>query len=182
MLNNYLSATGVDHDIRKAFIHEQIFTFEDFTRGCDVENIKTFQQNDVTSLVQAFSNVKLKMISHVLLYYQFLMNDSQENLAENPVIWVKSDFTKWITLPIPRGTATQITATQSASNTTHLTPPSNRKLEDDALLNWRKSHQDVTAYPVIDNDVQYPDWIMKIRCLFLSDECGRMINKSKHFS
>ena len=69
VLNNYLSATGADHDIRKAFIHEQIFTFEEFTTGCDVENIKTFQQNDGTSLVQAFSNVKLKMIGHVLLYY-----------------------------------------------------------------------------------------------------------------
>ena len=36
VLNNYLSATGADHDIRKAFIHEQILTFEDFTGGCDV--------------------------------------------------------------------------------------------------------------------------------------------------
>ena len=86
VLNNYLSATGADHDIRKAFIHEQIFTFEEFTTGCDVENIKTFQQNDGTSLVQAFSNVKLKMICHVLLYYQILMDDSRENLAANPVI------------------------------------------------------------------------------------------------
>ena len=108
-LNNYLSATGVDHDIRKLIIYEQIFTFEDFTGGCDVENIKTFQWNDGTSLVQAFSNVKLKMIGHVLLYYQFLMDESRENLAGNPVIWAKSDFRKWITLP--RGTTTQTTAT-----------------------------------------------------------------------
>ena len=86
VLNNYLSATGADHDIRKAFIHEQIFTFEEFTTSCDVENIKTFQRNDGTSLVQAFSNVKLKMICHVLLYYQILMDDSRENLAANPVI------------------------------------------------------------------------------------------------
>ena len=69
VLNNYLSATGADHDIRKAFIHEQILTFEDFTGGCTVENIKTFQQNDGTSLVQAFSNVKLTMIGNVLNYY-----------------------------------------------------------------------------------------------------------------
>ena len=36
VLNNYLIATGADHDIRKAFIHEHFFTFEDFTRVCDV--------------------------------------------------------------------------------------------------------------------------------------------------
>ena len=103
VLKNYLSATGVDHDIRQAFIHEQIFTFEDFVGACDVENIKTFQQNDSTSLVQAFSNVKLKLIGNVLLYYQFLIGDSRENLAENPVIWANSNFRNWITLP--RGTA-----------------------------------------------------------------------------
>ena len=69
VLNNYLSATRVDHDIRKAFIHAQIFRFEDFTGGCDVENIKTFQRDNNTSLVQAFSNVKLQMIGNVLFYY-----------------------------------------------------------------------------------------------------------------
>ena len=61
-------------------------------------------------------------------------------------------------------------------------PPSTTKLEDDALLNWKKSQQDVTAYPVIDNDVQYSDWVIKIKCVFVSDECERMIDKSKHFS
>ena len=78
-------------------------------------------------------------------------------------------------------TATQTTATQNASNTT-TTSSSTTKLEDDALLNWRKSRQDVTAYPVIDNDVQYPDWIIKIRRVFLSDECERMLDESKHFT
>ena len=66
------------------------------------------------------------------------MDDSRETLVENPVIWTKSDFRKWITLP--RGTATQTTAPQNTwtSNTTTVTPPSTTKLEDDALLNWRK--------------------------------------------
>ena len=68
VLNNYLSATGADHLIRQAFIHEQILTFEDFTGRCTVENIKTFQQDDGTNTVQAFSNVKLTMIGNVLLY------------------------------------------------------------------------------------------------------------------
>ena len=40
----------------------------------------------------------------------------------------------------------------------------------------------MTAYPIIDNDVQYPDWIIQIRRVFISDECERMIDISKHFS
>ena len=51
VLNNYLSATRADHHIQKAFIHKQILTFEDFTGGCTVENIETFQQVDGTNLV-----------------------------------------------------------------------------------------------------------------------------------
>ena len=94
MLNNHLSATGADHHILKAFMHELILTFEVFTDGCTVENIKTFQRDDGTNLVQAFSNAKLTMIGNVLLYYKFLMDDSQEVLAEDPVRWVKSDFRK----------------------------------------------------------------------------------------
>ena len=95
MLNNYFSATGADHHIKKEFIKEQIFTFEEFTDGCTVENIKIFQQDDGTNnLVQAFSSVKLTLITNVILYYDFLINDNQEVLAEDPVNLVKSDFRK----------------------------------------------------------------------------------------
>ena len=50
------------------------------------------------------------------------------------------------------------------------------------MLNWRKSRQDITAYPIIDNDVQYLDWIIQIRRVFISDECERMIDLNKHYS
>ena len=65
------------------------------------------------------------------------MDDGRENFAGNPVIWAKSDFRKWIQLP--RVTATQTPVTQNPPNTTNTTPPFTTKLEDDALLNWRKS-------------------------------------------
>ena len=100
VLINYLRAAGADHHIRKAFIHEDILTFEDFTDICTVENIKTFQRDDGNNnLVQAFSNAKPTLITNACLYYKFLMDDSQEVLAEDPVSWVKSDFRKWKTLP-----------------------------------------------------------------------------------
>ena len=69
VLTNYLSAAGADHHIRKAFIHKDILTFEDFTDVCTVENIKTFQRDDGNNiLVQAFSNTKLTLITNVRLY------------------------------------------------------------------------------------------------------------------
>ena len=170
VLTNYLSAAGADHHICKAFIHKDVLTFEDFTTICTVENIKTFQRDDGNNnLVQAFSNGKLTLITSTRNYYKFLMDDGQEVLAEDPTSWVKLDFRKWLTLP--RGTAAQTPtttpATQVTSNTTAPTPPSTTKSEDDALLNWRKSRQDVKEYPVIDNDVQYPDWIIKIMRVFI---------------
>ena len=107
------------------------------------------------------------------------MDDGQRLLAEDPGSWVKSYFREWKTLP--RGTATQSTttttpATQVNLNTTAPTPPSTTKLEDDVLLNWKKSRQDVKEYPVIDNDVQYPDWIIKIMRVFIGHECERIVD------
>ena len=65
VLINYLSAAGSDHHIRKAFIHEDVLTFENFINMCTVDNIKTFQRDDGNnSLVQAFSNGKLTVITN----------------------------------------------------------------------------------------------------------------------
>ena len=95
VLINCLSAAGADHQIRKAFIHKDVLTFENFTNICTVENIKTFQQDDGNNnLVQAFSSAKLTMVNNVILYYNFLQDDSQERLAEDPVNWDKADFRK----------------------------------------------------------------------------------------
>ena len=112
VLNNYLNATGADHHIRKTFIQEEILTFEDFTFGCTVENIKTFQQDDGTNnLVHAFSSVKLTLITNVILYYNFLIDDNQEVLAEDPVNWVLLDFKRWRRNPPVTTNITVSTAT-----------------------------------------------------------------------
>ena len=51
------------------------------------------------------------------------------------------------------------------------------------MLNWRKSRQDVKEYPVIDNDVQYPDWIIKIMRVFIGHECERIVDVDNvHFA
>ena len=51
------------------------------------------------------------------------------------------------------------------------------------MLNWRKSRQDVKEYSVIDNDVQYPDWIIKIMRVFIGHECERIVDVDNvHFT
>ena len=108
------------------------------------------------------------------------MNDNQEVLAEDPVSWVKSDFKAWKRKP--SGTATQNSSNTGTQQVSNVTPPSTTKLEDDALLNWRKSKQDVTLYPIIDNNEQYPNWIIKIKRQFISDVCERMIDLGTHIN
>ena len=119
VLINYLSATGADHHIRKAFIHEQIHTFDEFTIGCNVKNIKTFQRDDGNNnIVPAFNSVKLTLITNVILYYEFLQDDNQETLADNPVNWVLLDFKRWRrNPPVSTNAATVTTAATAAAVT-----------------------------------------------------------------
>ena len=101
-------------------------------------------------------------MNDVLLYRNFLFADHEFVLANDPATWVFLDFEKWKSIGYPISTAAY-TASQgtSSTNTTqqtsNVTTPSGIKLEDDALVSWRKSKHEVTAYPIIDNDVQYPD-------------------------
>ena len=95
LLTIYLSAISDQHDIQQAFIHKGILTFENFTDMCCLENLKQMKWQSGTNLVEAFTSGKLKLISDVLIYYKFLMNDNQKVLAEDPVSWVKSDFRDW---------------------------------------------------------------------------------------
>ena len=97
------------------------------------------------------------------------------------------DFIKWKNIGYPISTAAH-TASQGTSSTvttqqtSNVTGTPSTKLEDDALVSWRKSKHDVTAYPIIDNDVQYPNWTIRIRRQFIADECARMVDLLVHFS
>ena len=64
--------------------------------------------------------------------------------------------------------------TLQATNATG--PTSQTKLEEDAWLSWRRSKQDETSYPVLENDREYSDWIIKTKRWFTSEECFRMID------
>ena len=170
MLINYLSATGADHHIRKAFIHEQIHTFDEFTIGCNVENIKTFQRDDGNNnIVPAFNSVKLTLITNVILYYEFLQDDNQETLADNPVNWVLLDFKRWRrNPPVSTNAATVTTAATAAAVT--------QKEEDDSFLSWRRSKKDEKGYPILNNDREFTEWRVKFVRKIHSDEMYQMID------
>ena len=107
-------------------------------------------------------------------------------MANNPTAWVQLDFDKWKSFCCPVSTAARTASQGTISNTTtqqtsNVSTTSSTKLEDDAFASWRKSKQNVTDYPIIDNDVQYPDWIIKVKRQIISDECVRMIDLTVHF-
>ena len=55
------------------------------------------KRKGANSLIDAFTEAKLKLVNDVLLYYNFLYKDNEENLAEEPDQWTKRDFNKWKT-------------------------------------------------------------------------------------
>ena len=76
-----------------AFTHEGILTFDTFVMTCDVDLIKLMERDDGSgTIVQAFSNAKLKLVGNVILYYDYLMNHQQQTLARDPVNWDKNDY------------------------------------------------------------------------------------------
>ena len=64
----------------------------------------------------------------------------------------------------------------------NVTASSGTELDDDTLLSWRRSKQDVPLYPILDNDLNYCDWIIKTKRQFIGDECEQMIDSSVHYS
>ena len=178
VLTHFLGATGADHHIQKACINKQILNFEDFTDGCTLENIKTFQQDDGTNnLVQAFSSVKLTLVTNVILYYDFLQHDNQEVLAEDPINWVKADFRKWRRNPIVNTNTNAGTATVTTAATAAVVK---QKQQDDSFLSWRRSRKDEKDYPVLNNNREFIEWDVKFERKIRSDKIYRMIDTGFH--
>ena len=88
---NYFSAKN----IRQAFIEHGILTFDLFTFECTLQILKNMKLKKGDNRVDAFSDWHLKLIKDVLLYYHFLYQDDEDDLAEDPTQWDNGDFTKW---------------------------------------------------------------------------------------
>ena len=155
--------------------------------SCTLEILKKMKGKKGNSRIDAFTGVKLKLVNDVLLYYNFLYQDDADALVEEPVQLVAEQFRKWKSRGYPLCTdaynasraGNSTTTTSQTSNVT--APVSGTKLEDDAYLSWRRSKQDETLYPILENDREYAEWVIKIKRRFVSEECERMIDPNFSF-
>ena len=143
--------------------------------SCDKEILKKMKHKKGTSSIAGFTNVMLKLINDVLLYYNFHYENDDDTLVEEPSQWVMRDFRKWRSTGCPKSAATYIVSlasnsTNTTSQTSNVTAPvSQTKLEEDTYLSWRRSKQDPTLHPILENDQDYTDWIIKTKPQFTSD-------------
>ena len=96
------------------------------------------------------TDIKLYLVNDVLLYNNFLYEDARKDLVDDPVQWDKRDFKKWRSKGRPISTSVLIASPGTISNTTtqqtsNVLTTSSTKLENDALVSWRKSRQVVTV-------------------------------------
>ena len=68
LLTNYFSAKGDRHDIRQAFVENDILSFDLLMDSCTLETLKKMKQKKSNSSVDAFTDVKLKLVNNALLY------------------------------------------------------------------------------------------------------------------
>ena len=97
------------------------------------------KQKKGNTSVDGFTEGKLNLVNNVLLYYNFLYQDDEDALVEEPIQWVKGNFRKWKSRGYPLstdaynalqvGNNTNTNTTLQTSNATAPTPKT--KLEED---------------------------------------------------
>lgn len=102
------------------FTVNDFYNFEEFT-SCDKQHLEGMRQKK-SNVMKGFNNLKIALIHDLLLYYQFLYNDSKEALADNPTQWVQGDFKKWKSQGRHPST-TSHTASQAGNTTMTSTAP-----------------------------------------------------------
>ena len=152
LLVNYFFAIGVDHEIRKAFIKNDILTFNVFVSSCNFGILKSIQgtKAGTGSTIDAFKQARLKLVNDALLYCNFWFTDQEYFFANDPVKWVYLDFEIWKSNGFPLSTAAYnasqaANSTDTTQQTSNVTAPSGTKLENDAFLSWRRSKHDVPS-------------------------------------
>ena len=164
LMTNYFTAIGDQHDICQTFIQNDILTFDWFINMSTLEILKNMKLKKGNAIVDAFTDGKIKLVNDILLYYTFLYQDDKDALAEDPTQSDKRNFKKLKSRGYPLSTNTYNTSkagsnTNVTLNTTNTAATSKTKSQNDAWLSWRQSIQDETAYPLLEADQMYTDWI-----------------------
>ena len=112
------------------------------------------------TITTPINSKKIKMISDVLLYYQFMRKNGDKQMAENFNQWVMGDFKDWRVKGYPTsntGYTVSLAGNTTSTASTATAPVFQIKLEEDTWLSWRRRKQDPTLYPILENDQGYTD-------------------------
>ena len=81
-------ALGDQHDIRQAFIQNQIINFETFVGSCDMEFLQEIQLTMGNATSDARNKAKLKLVNDVILYYEFMYQDKEYAKVDDLTQWI----------------------------------------------------------------------------------------------
>ena len=115
LLTNYFSATGDQHETRQTFIQNDVLTFDLLIGMCIFQILRNMKLKRGNNCVNAFNEGKLKLVNNVRLYCNFLYQDDDNDLAEDPTQWDKADFRKWKSRGYPLSTSAY-NASQAGNN------------------------------------------------------------------
>ena len=153
LLINYFRAIGNNHEIQQIFVENNILFFDDLT-VCNKPILLGQKRKDRINTV-GFKDQRINLINNVILYYDFVCQNDNDVVAEEPDQWVMAAFKKQRSRGCPKSTATYTTSL--AGNVTKTTsigtvPISQTKKHVHALLSWKWGKQDPTLYPIFKND------------------------------
>ena len=122
----------------------------------------------------------------MLPYYNFLYKYKEINKAKDPSQWDVTEFKVRKSKGYHVSTAAyNASTTASSANATLNTPAAataKQNEQDDSFLSWRRSKQDENAYPVLETDQMFTDWIVKFERKIHSEEMYRMVDPFFHLN
>ena len=192
LMINYFMALGDQHNIRQAFIQNQITDFETFIGSCNMDFLRDMQLTKNNTTGDALNKAKLKLVNDVLLYYEFFYQDKECAKADEPTQWIRQDFKIWKSRGYHVSTAAYNeslavntnagAATVTTTATAAAVKQKEQKEEDDSFLSWRRSRKEEKDYPVLNNDREFIEWKVKFERKIHSDEMYRMIDPGFHIA
>ena len=103
LLTHYFLASRPEHEIQLIIKENNFYQFKDFT-ACEEQSFLDMNRKKGNVMVP-FDRRYIKSINDALLYYQFMINNNNEVITENPDQLVKEDFENWRDLAKPKSIA-----------------------------------------------------------------------------
>ena len=102
LLIHYFLANGPNHKVRIIFNEDNLYNYDNFLEY-DKQQLLGMRRQKY-NVRTPFNSRKINLINDVLLYYQFMRNNNNEVMVENPDQWVR-EFKDWRDLGKPKSIA-----------------------------------------------------------------------------